>query len=709
MLVRAGVSETAAAFGELPQELARRGAVLEAVRLAAERFLDPASSWEQALPGVLAALARATGVSRVYLFENHRREGDEVFGTQRFEWSAPGVRSLSGDPELVSIPWRAAGFGRWIDRFGRGEAVVGLRHDLPAPEQRRLAEDDTLSIAVVPITVQGAWWGILGFDETTFERVWTAGDIDGLRAAASTIAAAIHADRARADLLVREAEYRAVFEARGDGLVISDLEGSVVSANPAFCEMHGYRCDEVIGRPAITFVHPDFHAARERHRAAMLGGRSFTGQVVTRRSDGSDIDVEINETIVDFRGAPHALAVVRDVTERVRIRRLLEQRVQALSRVASVLTADQPLDETLRLVCAVVCESTGAVAASVQRRLPDGTPEILGYHNLDPDYVAGLLRVAHHADPLPNFQAFLQQETRWVPDAKDTALSLPGYAPVHDLLRPAPWRGVLTVPLDEQGRHLGVVNTYYTPDREPSDEERAFVRAVADLAAAAVENDRLFGAARGAAALQERQRLARELHDSVSQALYGIALGARTARTLAERDLQQVIEPIDYVLGLAEAGLEEMRALIFELRPEALASEGLVAALDRQLRALRARHGLEVDSDLGDEPDVDLAVKEVLYRIAQEALHNVVKHARATAVGCVLMRSDVALELTVTDDGIGFDPSGEFRGHLGLQSMRERAAGISGELTVDSEPGGGTRIRVRAPVVGERATERLSV
>jgi signal transduction histidine kinase len=98
----------------------------------------------------------------------------------------------------------------------------------------------------------------------------------------------------------------------------------------------------------------------------------------------------------------------------------------------------------------------------------------------------------------------------------------------------------------------------------------------------AVENGRLFSAAQGAAALQERQRLSRELHDSVSQALYGIALGSRTARTLLDRgDPSRAVEPVEYVLSLAEAGLSEMRALIFELRPEALEKEGLVSALEK--------------------------------------------------------------------------------------------------------------------------------
>jgi PAS domain S-box-containing protein len=197
------------------------------------------------------------------------------------------------------------------------------------------------------------------------------------------------------------------------------------------------------------------------------------------------------------------------------------------------------------------------------------------------------------------------------------------------------------------------------------------------------------------AALEERQRLARELHDSVSQALYGMALGAQTALAALreDHDLEAAADATEYVHRLAEASIAEMRALIFELRPESLAQEGLVAALERHAAAVRARHALEVDVQLDREPDVPISVKEALYRIAQEALHNTVKHARARRVQLVLHADDAVL-LDVADDGIGFDPSLAYAGHMGLVSMRERAATIGAILTIDSAPGAGTRLRV---------------
>jgi signal transduction histidine kinase len=204
--------------------------------------------------------------------------------------------------------------------------------------------------------------------------------------------------------------------------------------------------------------------------------------------------------------------------------------------------------------------------------------------------------------------------------------------------------------------------------------------------------------AQALAALQERQRLARELHDSVSQALYGISLGAHTAREALQSDPAEAIAPLEYVIALTEAGLAEMRALIFELRPESLATEGIIAALAKQVTVLRARYHLTVDAQLGEEPTLSLESKEALYRIAQEALHNIVKHASASTVTLRLVGQDGELTLEVRDDGKGFDPTEPFPGHLGLASMQERAALLGGTCSLESAPAQGTRLRVCIPL-----------
>jgi signal transduction histidine kinase len=161
-------------------------------------------------------------------------------------------------------------------------------------------------------------------------------------------------------------------------------------------------------------------------------------------------------------------------------------------------------------------------------------------------------------------------------------------------------------------------------------------------------------------------------------------------------------EPLRYVLSLAETALTEMRALIFELRPETLENEGLINALSKQMQVLSVRHHLTVKTELCAEPDVPFEIKQTLYRIAQEALHNIVKHAQACIVTLHLESNDEELILMVQDDGQGFDTEGSFPGHLGLHSMRERAYKLGGTLTIESAPGEGSCITACLPVSGAR-------
>src|SRR6185312_15357788 len=186
--------------------------------------------------------------------------------------------------------------------------------------------------------------------------------------------------------------------------------------------------------------------------------------------------------------------------------------------------------------------------------------------------------------------------------------------------------------------------------------------------------------------------------DSVSQALYGISLGAHTAQETLESDPEQARASLAYVISLTEAGLAEMRALIFELRPESLETEGLVAALTKQIAVLRTRYQLTVDVGMDEELALPLDLKYTLYRIAQEALHNIVKHARASTVTLRLVQQDNEIYFQVRDDGRGFNPAPSFPGHLGVRSMQERAMKMGGTLTIESAPEQGTYINVRIPL-----------
>ena len=204
--------------------------------------------------------------------------------------------------------------------------------------------------------------------------------------------------------------------------------------------------------------------------------------------------------------------------------------------------------------------------------------------------------------------------------------------------------------------------------------------------------------ARTRAAVEERRHLSRELHDSVSQALFGIVLGSQAALNSLNTDnpdqLPAAKESLAYVLSLAESGLSEMRTLMFELRPESLEAEGLLVSLRRQASALAKRYQIEADFFFPTtEPQVSLTIKHEVYRFVMEALHNVVKHSRAKLFTLRLEHAQGNICAEVVDDGVGFDPRDVPAGHIGLQSMRERVASLGGILHIDSAPGRGTRLQ----------------
>jgi signal transduction histidine kinase len=200
----------------------------------------------------------------------------------------------------------------------------------------------------------------------------------------------------------------------------------------------------------------------------------------------------------------------------------------------------------------------------------------------------------------------------------------------------------------------------------------------------------------------ERARLARELHDSISQALFSMTMHAGTAQlAMAKAGLEEgspAAQAVGQLRTLTAGALAEMRALIFEMRPGALAEEGLVSALRRQAAAISAREDVQI-TVTGPEERLALpaAAEEHCYRLVLEAWHNTVKHAAAAAMTATITADDAGVTVELADDGHGFDPGTVPPGHLGLQTMRERAAAIGATFDLASTPGLGTTIRLRLP------------
>ena len=255
----------------------------------------------------------------------------------------------------------------------------------------------------------------------------------------------------------------------------------------------------------------------------------------------------------------------------------------------------------------------------------------------------------------------------------------------------------LTVPIHVKGRLVGVLDVQSDQLDNFNESDVELMMTLASQTGIAIENARLYENARKVAAFDERQRLARDLHDSVSQSLYGVTLYAEVAgQLLSTGQIEKARQNVEELKGLAIDAMAEMRLLIYELRPSVFAEEGLVPAIQARLDAVEGRVGLRTSFTVDGTLNLDPRSEENLYRITQEALNNILKHARAKEARVHLTQDDSWFTLEVTDDGIGFDSeNASDPGCLGLSSMNERAQEIGAELEIRSQKGKGTSVIIR--------------
>jgi signal transduction histidine kinase len=243
------------------------------------------------------------------------------------------------------------------------------------------------------------------------------------------------------------------------------------------------------------------------------------------------------------------------------------------------------------------------------------------------------------------------------------------------------------------------------PSPEPEDrcgfteEDAELLGILAQHAAIALTNARLYERSRELTIAEERSRLAHELHDAVSQKLFSLRLTAQAATALVDRDPSRAKGELQQVAALAAEAADELRAAVVELRPAALDEDGLVATLRTHIQVLDRAHTARVTFLSHGVRALPAAQEEAVLRVAQEALHNALRHSGAGHVDVTVDRRGSGAVLRVTDDGSGFDPKTVRRAgrHLGLVSMRDRASGVGGTLTVESAPGKGTTIELEVP------------
>jgi signal transduction histidine kinase len=279
------------------------------------------------------------------------------------------------------------------------------------------------------------------------------------------------------------------------------------------------------------------------------------------------------------------------------------------------------------------------------------------------------------------------------PFATDNIAEYPAYAKIDGI------KCYAGIPIMVRGDMRGVFSLFASVEDSFGAEEMALLTSIADHLGIGIENSILWEQSRENAAIEERNRLARNLHDSVTQLLYSLTLMAGSTKKMLDRDhdLDDVKNSVSRLGDTAHQALKEMRLLLYELRPAVLDSEGLINALRHRVETVEVRLGMKVDLKANELPELSSDVEDALYHIALEALNNIVKHSESKNAKIEFAIKDGNIVMKISDNGKGFETDRPHSG-LGLRNMRERGQLLGGDVEVASTPGKGTQVRVKVKV-----------
>jgi PAS domain S-box-containing protein len=502
--------------------------------------------------------------------------------------------------------------------------------------------------------------------------------------------------------------YRRLVEIMNEGLGEVDEKDVISYVNPRMAEMLGYTQKEMVGCSIFEFFSRDMSELISDQLARRRKGESDPYTITWQRKDGSLLHtLNAPAPVFDEQGRfSRSIIVVTDISEQVQASQLLEQRVaerthelSTLLEVSHVVVGDLELKSLLALILEklkLVVNFSGAAIFSIPDRSlisPDFQFQVdakvaaeIAKPYQQPEYIHPEL-MHGEAIILNN----VMEDSEVGRNFRSLTAAMFGVVPPEM----CSWMGV---PLRIKDKLLGILSVHYSQPDYYTPEMARLTQAFANQTAVIIENSLLYRQAQAAAAAEERRRLARELHDSVTQALYGLTLYAKAAQTaLAAGKVEVASRHLEEVNATAQEGMADLRLLIFELRPSILDSDGLVAALQERLQAVEKRTGCNTICHVEGVPALSAEVETELYWIVNEALNNVLKHARATNVILDLRFIDGDSTITVRDDGVGgADPAVNDRSTgMGIRNIAERVERLGGRFRMDSQEGQGTIIEVR--------------
>ena len=532
-------------------------------------------------------------------------------------------------------------------------------------------------------------------------------------------------NQTRAALEYQRQQFVDLFQNAPDAYVVTSLGGVIGQANHAAAQLFNVDLKFLLGKPlSLYFAEEDRWNLSSRLTALVHGeGELMEWEACLHPREGAPVEALLRVNIVrDQDGRLNALRwLVRDITEQkrreVEIRHLnddLEGRVRERTHLLETETRlkDEALAreraarveaEVLREICTILSSSLDLsvvleqVLANVGRVVPHDAADVLLVEGKDA--VPTLCNGYEHCADLAYTTAlrFSIATTYPLTEMYQTARSivlndvdtLPVWIQALEPLTPA--RAYAGVPIVNQGEIIGFLNLISAQKDAFTEAQLELLRVFSTQVGIAIQNARLHAQARTLAAVEERQRLARELHDAVSQALFSSSIVAESLMRFSRSQPEKVEEYLGYLLRLNRGASAEMRALLLELRPAHLTDIGLARQLSGLVDALHGRKeiaiNLHTDEDRPMPPDVQIA----FYRVAQESFNNIIKHSEATEVEVVLVNNTNRLELSIRDNGRGFDADKSKPG-MGMHTMRERARSVDADLQIESSPQGGTHI-----------------
>jgi len=529
--------------------------------------------------------------------------------------------------------------------------------------------------------------------------------------------------RYRAALEESEARYRMLVQSSPDGIIVAQV-GKVVFVNRSAERLFGGTADLLVGRSTLDFAEEaEWEPARER-QSRIERGESFEPVALRhlRRLDGSVFRGEVKAGPFEFEGRPAVELIVRDVTAATAAedeQRRLAWTMRLVASCHEALVRATSEEALLDDVCRVAVELGGLRMAWVGYAEEDEARTIrpMRWRGAESEYLS---RPQSWSESRPGFgpagRAILSGEAVVLEDGG----AAPALLPDAEEMRRRGYAAVAALPLAAQGRRIGVL-CLYASERGVLEEKRVGLlqRLADDLAVGILalrdrrareeaeaslrdRNERLRTLATRLTTVREEEqtRIARDLHDELGQLLTGLRLDLQWMEGQAANARGQgKMEDLVVAAGdLVDQALAAVRRIAKDLRPNALDQIGLGAALREEGRRFQERSALlcEVDAP-ADVAGLGPELATALYRIAQEALTNVIRHAEARSVSVALSRPEGAIELRVEDDGRGPPPPGKAPG-LGLLGMQERAARFGGQVRLEARPGGGSVLTARIPV-----------